>query len=157
MKKILLTLACVLLSLSGMAQEAEDQLINGVWYLLNTTYKQGAPHYIASVDCNPNTDDDDNPLTKYTGNVVIPDTVEYDGKKWAVEGINGYAFNECTELTSVTLPNGITTIGNGAFLKCSKLTSITLPSKLTKIGDYAFNETGLTSIVIPDSCKSILC
>ena len=107
MKKFLLTLACVLVSLSGMAQESEDQLINGVWYLLNVTYKQGVPHYIASVNSNPNTDDDDTPLTKYTGNVVIPDTVEYSGNKYAVIGINRYAFYDCDGLTSVKLPDGI--------------------------------------------------
>ena len=155
MKKFLLTLACVLVSLSGMAQESEDQLINGVWYLLNVTYKQGVPHYIASVDSNPNTDDDDNPLTKYTGNVVIPDTVEYSGNKYAVIGINRYAFYDCDGLTSVKLPDGITEIGNGAFQSCTKLTSITFPTQLAKIGDYAFNESGLTAIVVNDSCKVI--
>lgn len=155
MKKFLLTLACVLVSLSGMAQESEDQLINGVWYLLNVTYKQGVPHYIASVNSNPNTDDDDTPLTKYTGNVVIPDTVEYSGNKYAVIGINRYAFYDCDGLTSVKLPDGITEIGNGAFQSCTKLTSITFPTQLAKIGDYAFNESGQTAIVVNDSCKVI--
>ncbi len=155
MKKILLTIVCALLSLSGMSQESEDQKIDGVWYVMNVTYKQGKPQYAASVESDPNLDEDDNPLTKYSGEVVIPDSVEYDGHKWAVTVINGYAFNECTELTSVRLPNGMTQIGNGAFLGCTKLAGITLPTQLTKIGDYAFNESGLTAIVIPDSCKSI--
>ena len=155
MKKILLIFVCIFAVISGMAQEPEDHLINNVWYVLSISYKQGNPQYSASVESNPNLDDDDNPLTKYTGAVVIPDTVEYDGHKWAVTDVNGYAFNECTDLSSVTLPDGLTNIGNGAFLGCSKLTAITLPSKLTKIGDYAFNESGLTSVVIPDSCKAI--
>lgn len=155
MKKILLSIVCALLSLSSMAQESEDQKIDGVWYVMHVTYKQGKPQYAAFVESDPNLDEDDNPLTKYSGDVVIPDSVDYDGHKWAVTAINGYAFNECTGLTSVKLPNNMTEIGNGAFLGCTQLAGITLPTQLTKMGDYAFNESGLMAIVIPDSCKSI--
>ena len=57
------------------------------------------------------------------------------------------AFYECTRLTSVTLPEGLTSMGNGAFQKCSRLTSVVFPSTLTTIGNGAFSGCkGLTSV-----------
>ena len=52
--------------------------------------------------------------------------------------IGNYAFFNCSGLTSITLPSGVTKIGNYAFCNCSGLTSITLPSGVTEIGDCAF-------------------
>ena len=58
--------------------------------------------------------------------------------------------------TSVTIPNSVTSIGDGAFNGCRGLTSITIPNSLTSIGDIAFNGCrGLTSITIPNSVTSI--
>ena len=58
--------------------------------------------------------------------------------------------------TSVTIPNSVTSIGNGAFNGCRGLTSITIPNSLTSIGDIAFYGCrGLTSITIPNSVTSI--
>lgn len=51
-------------------------------------------------------------------------------------GIN--AFWGCSSLTSVTIPNSVTSIGKGAFSACFGLTSITIPNSVTSIGDYAF-------------------
>ena len=70
--------------------------------------------------------------------------------------IGSNAFNGCTGLTSITIPDSVTSIGNWAFYDCSSLTVITLPESLTSIGGSAFNGcTGLTSITIPDSVTSI--
>ncbi|MBR3612271.1 MAG: leucine-rich repeat domain-containing protein [Bacteroidaceae bacterium] len=64
--------------------------------------------------------------------------------------------NYRSNITSVTISNGVTTIGDYAFSSCSRLTSITIPNSVTSIGDYAFyNCTGLTSITIPNSVTSI--
>ena len=66
------------------------------------------------------------------------------------------AFSGCSGLTSVTIGNGVTSIGTSAFYGCSGLTSITIPDSVTSIGYSAFyNCTGLTSITIPDSITSI--
>lgn len=112
-------------------------------------------------------------LCGYVGadkNVIIPKGVTY---------IGGGAFNECNDLTSVTMPNSVTRIGDHAFSNCDGLTSITIPSsvagigrcafflcgglksvtlpnELTVIGEFAFDGCRkLTSITIPASVKSI--
>ena len=70
--------------------------------------------------------------------------------------ISGGAFKGCTSLTSVTIPNSVTSIGEYAFFYCSSLTSITIPNSVTSIGNYAFyNCSSLTSVTIPNSVTSI--
>ena len=70
--------------------------------------------------------------------------------------IADYAFGYCSSLTSVTLPNSITSIGSSAFYDCSKLTSITIPDSVTSIGDWVFcGCSKLTSVTIPKSVTSI--
>ena len=66
------------------------------------------------------------------------------------------AFNGCSGLTSVTIPNSVTSIGNEAFNGCSGLTSVSIGNSVTSIGDYAFRDcSGLTSVTIPNSVTSI--
>ena len=73
-----------------------------------------------------------------------------------VKTIEASAFGSCSDLTSVTLPNSITSIGENAFYGCSALTSITLSSQLTAIGRETFQGcTSLSSITIPDGVTSI--
>ena len=74
----------------------------------------------------------------------------------SVTNIGNSAFSWCTGLTSVTIGNGVTSIGAEAFVGCSRLTSITIPDSVTSIGDSAFQFcSGLTSITIPDSVTSV--
>ena len=57
---------------------------------------------------------------------------------------------------NTTIPNSVTSIGNGAFSSCSGLTSVTIPNSVTSIGEYAFYDcSGLTSITIPNSVTGI--
>ena len=66
------------------------------------------------------------------------------------------AFYDCSSLTSVTIPNSVTSIGGYAFEDCSSLTSVTIPNSVTSIGSYAFaNCSSLTSVTIPNSVTSI--
>ena len=70
--------------------------------------------------------------------------------------IGAYAFENCTGLTSITIPNSVTTIGAYAFEYCSGLTSITISNSVTEIGEYAFyNCTDLTEVTIPNSVTTI--
>lgn len=70
--------------------------------------------------------------------------------------IGDYAFEGCTGLTSITIPDSVTSIGDDAFNGCTSLTSITIPNSITSITDGAFYGcASLTSITIPESVTSI--
>ena len=69
--------------------------------------------------------------------------------------IGDYAFVECYNLSSITIPDSITSIGDSAFANCSSLTSITIPDSVTSIGGFAFSGSSLTSITIPDSVTEV--
>ncbi|MDD7292972.1 MAG: leucine-rich repeat domain-containing protein [Clostridiaceae bacterium] len=90
--------------------------------------------------------------TSISGDVVIPDTLG----GYPVTRIGSDAFNGCTGLTSVIIPDSVTNIGNYAFYRCTGLTSITIPDSVTSIGKDAFlGCTGLTSVTIGNSVTSI--
>lgn len=72
------------------------------------------------------------------GEVIIPDKIE----DLPVTKINGSAFQDCTQLTDIFIPNGITEIGDCAFLGCSKLTFVTVPESVVSIGEFAFAGCG---------------
>ena len=75
---------------------------------------------------------------------------------YGITSIGDGAFSHCDSLTSVTIPDSVTTIRGGAFEDCSSLTSVTIPDSVTSIGDSAFsNCSSLTSVTIPDSVTSI--
>lgn len=70
--------------------------------------------------------------------------------------IGDYAFSDCTNLTSVTIPDSVASIGDYAFCRCTSLTSVTVPNSVTTIGESAFyNCTGLTSVSIPSGVTTI--
>jgi hypothetical protein len=73
-----------------------------------------------------------------------------------VTSIGDGAFENCSGLTSVTIPNSVTSIGDSAFYYCSGLTSVTIPNSVTSIGSSAFSGcSGLTSVTIGNSVTSI--
>lgn len=70
--------------------------------------------------------------------------------------IGKYAFSGCTSLTSFTIPNGVTSIGDRAFYDCHSLTSITIPNGIINIGSFVFSGCkNLTQVILPDSLKEI--
>ena len=75
----------------------------------------------------------------YKGELVIPDTVEYQGKKYAVE-LGASAFNNCKQLTKVVLPTHVTTIPDGCFYGCENLTDISGFQQIVKIGSSGFGD-----------------
>ena len=98
----LVILLCTLIH--SLSSYAYDALIEGIYYYLNNS------DYTAEVTSNTN--------DKYSGSVSIPKEVSYNGKKYSVTSIGDEAFEKCSGLTSVTIPNSVTSIGGSAFSGC---------------------------------------
>ena len=138
MKKLLLLLVALL----PMVASAYDAEVDGIYYDIS---EDGA-----SV-----TYRDDN-YNSYSGQVIIPPSVDYGGVTYPVTSIGNYAFGDCYELNDVSIPSSVTSIGDYAFSNCYSLSSIAIPEGVTTIGEWAFlNCTALTSISIPNSVTSI--
>ena len=93
----------------------------------------------------------------YIGNHLIRAFVsgEYEIKA-NTKTIAGFAFNGCENMTSVTIPDSVVSIGDNAFEYCTGLTAVTIPDSVLSIGNQAFTScTGLTSITIPKGVTSI--
>ena len=98
----------------------------------------------------PNTSSDPwGGYTKPTGYWTLLSAAIYQGQTYTVTRIGNYAFQNCTGLTSVTIPNSVTQIGTHAFRGCTGLSSVSIPGSVTLIGYNAFqNCTGLTSVTL---------
>ena len=90
---------------------------------------------------------------EYSGNIIIPSTVTYNGANYSVTSIGNYAFDYCTGLMSVTIPESVTSIGNLAFEECG-LKSITLPDNVTDMGNYPFED--VNTIYVRNGTKTLL-
>ena len=91
-----------------------------------------------------------------SGNVVIPESVEYGGKTYRVTSIGSEAFSNSPYLTSVIIPHSVTSIGDEAFKDCYRLSSVNIPNSVTSIESLAFGWcSSLTSVTIPNSVTSI--
>ena len=87
-----------------------------------------------------------------SGELVIPGTIE----GVPVRLIANKAFLQCSRLTSITIPEGVTSIGNYTFYGCSSLVSISIPESVTSMGLTSFRDcSSLESIIIPDGVTSI--
>ena len=86
----------------------------------------------------------------------IPSSVEFEGNQYPVIKINENVFSGNTNLTVVTLPDGLVEIGNYAFSGCQNLESVAFPESLTTLGDYAFSSCkSLKTIKIPSGVTTI--
>lgn len=120
----------------------------------------------------------DGNYNSYSGDVVIPATVEYESTTYNVTSIGSAAMRDCDNLKSVTIPNSVTSIGDNAFSEsrsitsmtipngittieyatfsgCSSLVSVILPESVTSIGGYAFQNTSLTTIDLPKNLTNM--
>lgn len=133
---------------------AYDFMVNGIYYQKNGD--KAIVTYISRQVHNSGLADQYYTYTSdYCGDVIIPSTVTYNGISYTVSTIGDHAFDNCTSLETVSLPNTITSIGSCAFFS-SGLKSITIPVSVTSIGDKAFMYcSGLSHITIPISITSI--
>ena len=162
MKKQVLFIVLMLMPLMVSAQTK----INGIYYWLNSKDK------VASVTClyednEPgNADCGVHPVSSYSGEIIIPQSVYYNGVTYTVTSIGCNAFYSCEGLTSVVVPNSVKTIAGeseyidiynpqyGAFSNCTDLISINIPNSITYIGSDAFKGcNGLKKITF--NCKRI--
>ena len=150
MKKHLLLLAMILLPLVASAHDIEVNNADGVTIYYN---------YIndgTELEVTFRGSKSDSYSNEYQGNVAIPEEVTYMNRTRKVTSIGSWAFEDCSGLTSVTIPKSVTSIGESAFYYCSSLTSVTIPNSVTSIGNFAFYYCkGLTSVTIPNSVTSI--
>lgn len=138
MKKHLLSLFVVLLPLLASAEKVE---IDGLWYNLTKENKT------AEITSSP---------TKYSGDLVIPETVMYAEEEYNVTSIGNNAFASCSSLSSIIIPQGVTRIGNNAFFACHSLSSIIIPKGVKSIGSNAlYNCQTLTTIILPEGLEKI--
>lgn len=92
----------------------------------------------------------------YVGDIIIPETIRYEGVTYKVTSIGANAFALCTEMTSIKLPNNLTSIGANAFDNCNGLKTIVFPPNLKTIDYGAFMYcTNLTSIKFNNKLKTI--
>lgn len=148
--KLLLSLLMLCCASTVLAHDFE---VDGIYYNKNGTQAtvtyRGTSYYSAY---------------SYSDDVTIPSTVTYDGMTYSVTAIGDHAFSKCAELMSVTIPNSVTSIGNGAFSGTS-LESVTIPNSVTSIGYGVFNSCGLMSLKVQsgntvydsrDNCNAII-
>ena len=159
-QKLFLFFMLMLLPLMASAFSRYYTEIDGIYYHLVI---ENQTDYVATVTCEAMLENkyvDTYTYTpvsaNYSGSVVIPPEVTYNGSTYRVRAIAGSAFASCSGLTSISIPNSVTSISSNAFEGCSGLTSISIPNSVTSISSNAFEGcSGLVSISIPEGLTSI--
>lgn len=135
MKKLILTCLLVLAAAAGRAQETA--VIDGVKYLLD-----GGKASVMQ-------------QSGLTGDIVIPETVRHGNTDYTVTTVQDNAFSG-NDITSISLPNTVSVMGDACFGSCSKLVSATLPAGLTSLGSNSFSFCySLESVTLPDGLTSL--
>ena len=141
---VMLVVLMLMTTSSAMAQEPKFEVIDGFRYLLDSDTK--------TATLVPKKDGD------YSGDIIIiPENVKgNDGVEYVVTSLGASCFEDCSGLTSITIPSSVTSLGESCFKGCRGLTSITIPSSVTSLGKRCFKDCrGLTSITIPSSVTSL--
>ena len=136
MKRLLLFLSAFMIPITALW--AHDVEIDGIYYNLDDASKTAEVTYKGDSYIN---------TINYSGIVVIPETITYNSETYNIRSIGNHSFYD-SGLTSVTIPNSVTSIGHDAFSGCRGLTSVTIPNNVTSIGSNAFERcVNLTSVI----------
>ncbi len=134
MKKLYLSMMLLVLPILASAYDAE---VDGIYYNLNPSIKEA---YVTYQDYFSGIED--RYYSDYSGSVIIPEKIVYDGVEYTVTRIGENAFRGCNDLISVTIPKSVSYIEDKAFLYCNNLISVTIPKSVKSIGEYAFFDCG---------------
>lgn len=146
MKYLLLVVAGLMSAVSGSAVTFEVANEDGVVICYDTDVTGQFVGVIARSNTNP----------KYSGEVIIPEKVSYNGVDYIVNEIKNSAFKDCVSLTAVGIPNTVTSVGSFAFSYCVSLTNLTFPNSVVNIGAFTFSEcNNLQSVSLPKSLTTI--
>ncbi|MCD8287197.1 MAG: leucine-rich repeat domain-containing protein, partial [Clostridia bacterium] len=137
-KAILATLLLTLLPLRSFAATVNDYSFSaenedGTTIYYNITSSEEDNYTVETTYLYEITSSSTSNSSAYTGDVVIPSTVEYEGITYSVTSIGEYTFCYCSKLNSIKIPSSVTILGLGAFHNCTSLTSIEIPSSVTSI------------------------
>lgn len=134
-------------SLRAFSNELEDDEIDEYGRIDGVYYKLWPDGHEASVIAGS---------IKYSGDVVIKESIVSEGEKYIVKTISQEAFQSCTDLTSVVIPDSVVSIMSSAFSGCNNLTNVTMGSSVRTIGSWSFYGCkNMTSITIPNSVEII--
>ncbi len=121
--------ATIVVLLCSVTINAHDFEVDGIYYnITSATDLTVAVTYKGS----------DHSSAVYSGDIVIPSSVSYNGNMYSVTSIGDYAFSGCSGLTNVSIPNSVTSIDDYAFSGCSGLTNVSIPNSVTRIDKWAF-------------------
>lgn len=93
--------------------------------------------------------------TTYVGDVVVPSAVVINGNTYVVTATDNYAFNQCTDLVTVTLPSTLKSLGMYTFNGCTSLEDVNIPDGITTIPFGCFYLTGLKKVTLPSTVTTI--
>ena len=152
-----------LLLLCATAVTAHDFVVDGIYYNISSSANKAVEVTCKGPDCYYYSNE-------YTGNVVIPESVTYNGATYSVTSIGEDAFYDCDGLTSIEIPNSVTSIGSSAFEDCSGLEKVCIndleawcgidfgsadANPLYYAGNLYLNGELVTDLTIPSSVTSI--
>ena len=91
-----------------------------------------------------------------SGDLLISESVEYNGTLYSITGLSTAVFKDCQHITSLTIPNSVNYVQGWAFENCTSLTSLTLPNSIYDMGAYVFAGcSSLTTVSIPNNWSAI--
>ena len=151
-RKILISIFVLIASVGSIfAWDRERIPIGNLYYNLDATNHTAAVTYMSKNDATGKYNEGWNIST-----ASIPSYITFNGINYSVTAIGSFAFDNCTKLTSVTIPISVTSIGSLAFYGCTSLTNVNIPDSVASIGQAAFyNCSSLTCINLPNSITNI--